>query len=127
MRGGDNMVKKKPTFIIMYCISCIITTTITFSLGNPNIEITYKGEVYESNEEFNMQWYSNDDEIKFTVDLSKQYEEYVNEGGTLASSEVPFKVKAKTYYGKKEYTFKDDLISISEKVMQNMKLQSIIN
>ena len=110
------MVKRK-SLLLSLCIVLVafITTTITFSLGNPNIEITYKGEVYESNEEFNMQSYSNDDEIKFTVDLSKQYEEYVNEGGTLASSEVPFKVKAKTYYGKKEYTFKDDLISISEK------------
>ena len=107
------MVKRK-SLLLSLCIVLVafITTTITFSLGNPNIEITYKGEFYESNEEFNMQWYSNDDEIKFTVDLSKQYEEYVNGGGTLASSEVPFKVKARTYYGKKEYTFNDDLISI---------------
>ena len=72
-----------------------------------------------------MQWYSNDDEIKFTVDLSKQYEEYVNGGGTLASSEVPFKVKARTYYGKKEYTFKDDLISISE--ISDAKYEVTIN
>ena len=120
------MVKRK-SLLLSLCIVLVafITTTITFSLGNPNIEITYKGEVYESNEEFNMQWYSNDDEIKFTVDLSKQYEEYVNGGGTLASSEVPFKVKAKTYYGKKEYTFKDDLISISE--ISDAKYEVTIN
>ena len=75
MRGGDNMVKRK-SLLLSLCIVLVafITTTITFSLGNPNIEITYKGEVYESNEEFKMHWYSNDAEIKFTVDLSKQYE-----------------------------------------------------
>ena len=73
MRGGDNMVKRK-SLLLSLCIVLVafITTTITFSLGNPNIEITYKGEVYESNEEFNMQWYSNDDEIKFTVDRSAE-------------------------------------------------------
>ena len=52
MRGGDNMVKRK-SLLLSLCIVLVafITTTITFSLGNPNIEITYKGEVYESNEE----------------------------------------------------------------------------
>ena len=109
------MVKRK-SFILSLCVVLMIfiTTTITFSLSNPNIEITYGNETYESNEAFKMQWYSNDDEIKFTVNLSKQYESYVGNGGTLSSEEVPFKVKAKYNANKKEKEFKDDLISIKE-------------
>mgnify|MGYP006897052972 CR=1 FL=1 len=59
MRGGDNMVKRK-SLLLSLCIVLVafITTTITFSLGNPNIEIIYKGEVYESNEkEFSLKKY----------------------------------------------------------------------
>lgn len=98
-------MKRLKEVIIIFTVAIIISlgSMITFSVlseDSPIVNIKYNNETWNGQGEFNekFKWFTNENEIKFTVDLKEKYQEYVNslqDGETpVSSKDEPFEVTA---------------------------------
>lgn len=120
---GFNLAKNKGTkvFILIFTLAIMVTFTAKRALseGNPIVNITYGGETWDGQEEFNNKWFSNSKgdeatsksgEIIFEVDLSGKYEEGFD------ASQIPFNVEVISGANKESGKLIDNnLITISDK------------
>ena len=77
-----------------------MVTFDVLSEDDPIVNITYSEETWNGQGEFEkeLKWFTNEKEVKFTIDLKEKYEQYISnlgEGETpISSSEIQFTINA---------------------------------
>lgn len=98
-------MKRFKSLIVILALAVIISigTMVTFDVlseDDPIVNITYSEETWNGQGEFEkeLKWFTNEKEVKFTIDLKEKYEQYISnlgEGETpISSSEIQFTINA---------------------------------
>lgn len=78
-------MKRFKSLIVILALAVIISigTMVTFDVlseDDPIVNITYSEETWNGQGEFEkeLKWFTNEKEVKFTIDLKEKYEQYIS-------------------------------------------------